>query len=190
MQYETVHVRVDDATITAGDPWKVIDPVWWMANIYDGPDDYEMSLLQFSRSQRLVFALIWYQAEVNNGGHHQFYSNSTGIVWKDALEAFHCLDLPEFASILEQSASRFGGSPSLDHDERNQQLATFKPNFSDLDDRFYAAEKKTCLEDRVLTLMRARPGNFYFDGTLRRAVIGGSVGSSIIVGVRVSEQLP
>jgi hypothetical protein len=173
MRYETVHVCVDDGTIAAGDPWAVIEPVWWSANIYDGPAKYELSLLQFSRSQRLVFAVFWYRSEVNNGGHHQFYSNSTGIVWKDALEAFRALDAPEFASILAESAARLGGSPSLDHHERGEQLDTFGPDFSDLDDRFYEAENKVNLDDRVIRFIRARPSEFYFEGKIRRAVLPG-----------------
>jgi hypothetical protein len=173
MRYETVHVCIDDDTIAVGDPWVVIEPVWWSANIYDGPEQYELSLLQFSRSQRLVFAVFWYRSEVNNGGHDQFYFNSTGIVWKDALEAFRSLDAPEFASILSESAARLGGSPSLDRDERGEQLDTLAPDFNDLDDRFYEAEKKLNLDDRIISFIRARASDFYFAGKIRRAVLPG-----------------
>lgn len=78
MRYEKTHVRIDDATIAAGDPGAIIRPVWFTANIYDGPVEYERSLQPFSSSQRYIFALYWYIAEVRNGGHDQFYSNSTG----------------------------------------------------------------------------------------------------------------
>src|SRR5262249_58310390 len=121
MRYETVHVSVDDTTISANDLWAVMHPVWWSANIYNGPEEDERSLRQFSGPQRQVFAVLWYRAEVNNGGHHQFYQNSTGIVWKDALEAFRALELSEFGSILQQSAQRLGGSPALDRAERDEQ---------------------------------------------------------------------
>jgi hypothetical protein len=173
MRCETVHVCVDDGTIAAGDSWAVIEPVWWSANIYDGPEEYEISLLQFSRSQRLVFALNWYCSEVNNGGHHQFYSNSTGIVWHDALEAFRSLDAPEFANILAESAERLGGSPALDCQDRSEQMETFAPDFSDLDDRFYAAAKKVDLDERIISFIRARPADFYFEGKIRRVVLPG-----------------
>jgi hypothetical protein len=173
MRYETVHVCVDDSTIAAGDPWAVIEPVWWSANIYDGPDEYERSLIQFSRSQRLVFAVQWYRSEVKNGGHDQFYSNSTGIVWKDALEALRAFGASEFVSILELSAERLGGSPSLDRQERIEQLDTLAPNFNDLDDLFYDAEEKVDLDDRIIRFIRARPSDFYFEGKIRRAVLPG-----------------
>src|SRR5437868_6639102 len=141
VRYETVQVIVDDAVIADRDIWKIVHPVWWKANIYDGPDEYERSLRPFSQSQRFVFAILWYQTEVNNGGHQQFYDNSTGIVWADALDAFRKLDLLEFAKIVEQSASRLGGSPSLDRLERSKQMLTFYPEFRDLDDLFYDEEK-------------------------------------------------
>ena len=78
-------VLIDDAVIDGSNPMAAIDPLWWLANIYDGPDEYERSLQPFATPQRLVFAMCWYDAEVCNGGHDQFYSNSTGIVWRDAL---------------------------------------------------------------------------------------------------------
>jgi hypothetical protein len=130
MRYETVRVTVDSNSITEGDPWKAIQPVWWSANIYDGPDEYDHSFRQFSRSQRFVFAVLWYQSQVNNGGHKQFYSNSTGIVWKDALAAFEALGAPEYANILQQSAERLGGVPSLERHERKLQLEEFEPHFT------------------------------------------------------------
>lgn len=171
MQYETVEIRIDESTIAADDQWKIIEPVWWSANIYEGPDQYEQSLLPFSRPQRFVFAVTWYRAEVNNGGHLQFYSNSTGIVWKDALEAFWTLDLPEHAMILAESAERLGGSPSLDRDTREEQLEDIDPDFDDLDDRFYAAEKKGELDTQILSFIRAHRSDFYFQGTIRRGLM-------------------
>lgn len=106
MKYESVRIRVDQEVLLGDDTFAVIEPVWWKANIYDGPDAYEASLAPFTRYQRLLFAILWYQAEVNNGGHDQFYFNSTGIVWRDALAGFELLHLDAFASVLRESAQR------------------------------------------------------------------------------------
>jgi hypothetical protein len=173
MRYETVRVRVDDGTIATGDPSAVVQPVWWSANIYDGPDEYERSLQRFSRSQRFIFAVLWYRAEVNNGGHSQFYSNSTGIVWRDALEALQALEAPEFVSILQRSAELLGGSPALDRRERCEQLDACAPDFSELDDQFYDAQERVDLDARMAGFIRARPSDFYFEGNIRRAVLPG-----------------
>ncbi len=79
---------------------------------------YERSLAGFSGPQRLVFAIHWYRAEVNNGGHVQFYSNSTGIVWRDALAGFEAMGLSDYAAVVRDSARLLGGDPPLDREKR------------------------------------------------------------------------
>ena len=173
IQTERVVLQVNEATLAGDDSFAVIEPVWWTANIYDSLEDYEASLKPFSHSQRLLFALHWYLAEVNNGGHDQFYSNSTGIVWPDALEAFRLLDVPEGAEILQQSASRIGGSPSRERDPRQRQMEEHSPDFEDLDNRFYEFQERIDINARMLDFARAHPDEFHFDGTVERPVPSG-----------------
>jgi hypothetical protein len=161
-------LRVDDATIQSGTPMEVINPVWWTANIYDGPVAYEESIKSFSPAQRFVHAMLWYRAEVNNGGHQQFYGNSTGIVWRDALEGFEAAAMPEVAAIVRESASRVGGSPSLVREERQKELETKAPNFDDLDDKYYECEKRLDVESTIMEYIRTRPQDFYFTGRVRK----------------------
>jgi len=174
---EKVHVEVDDATIAGDDPHAVIHPVWWRADIYDGPGMYDHSLREFSRPQRHVFAVLWYIAEVNNGGHHQVYSNSTGIVWRDAMEGFEAIGVPRAAKIVAVSADRLGGSPSQDREERYDQMEAFEPDFEDLDDAFYQLQKKVNLDEQMMSFIRSRPESFYFSGTIETVALprrGGS----------------
>lgn len=160
-----VRVVVDDDFIAAAhDVMTVIDPVWWLANFYEDHGNYEASLAQFSRLQRFVWAMLWYNAEICNGGHSQFYSNSTGMVWQDALLGFEVVPICEAYDILSESVRRLGGSPSLDRDERNEQLDDMKPNFDDLDDRYYALIKEQSLEDTLLAFVKRRPRDFNFYG--------------------------
>ena len=173
MRREPVHVHVDDATIVAGDPGAIIHPVWWLANIYDGPVAYEMSLEPFSRPQRLVFAVRWYLREMNNGGHRQFYSNSTGIVWSDALAGLNELGILRGANILRISAERMGGTPSLDRAERNEQMDLHKPDFEDLDEAFWELQKKVNFDECLMTYIRAQPTAFYFSGKVTRVLLPG-----------------
>ena len=85
MEMAKQRVIVDDAVIESGEIQEIIDPLWWSVSIYDGEEQYQRDLEGFTAPQRYLFALQWYLAEVNNGGHDQFYSNSTGIVWEDAM---------------------------------------------------------------------------------------------------------
>jgi len=168
---ETVQVVVDDAAIAADDLRVIIEPVWWLANIYDGPGLYEQSLKPFSQSQRFVFAIRWYVAEVCNGGHKQFYSNSTGIVWRDALAGFQAIDLPRGAQIVSLSAERMGGSPSLEREDRQEQLDALRPDFEDCDEALFALKKQIDIDAKMMDFIRARPQDFFFSGTITKVVL-------------------
>jgi hypothetical protein len=168
---ERVHVVVDDATISAGNPSEVIHPVRWVSTIYDGPCMYEQSLRPFTRPQRLVRAMLLYVYEVNNGGHEQFFSNSSGIVWRDALEGFEAIGLSRGAEILRVAAERLGGSPSLDRSERQEQIERFQPEFEDLDEAFGALAAKNDINEQIMKYVRSRPADFYFSGMVERVVL-------------------
>ena len=160
----TVHIRIDDEVIDGGNPWKVIEPVWWTVDIYDGEAEYESSLAAFSKEQRYLLAVNWYMAEVSNGGHEQFYDNSTGIVWKDALAGFRDLGVNEAAEIVEESAIRLGGDPSLDREARWEQLDAYQPTFDDLDDRFYDLDERINLDAVMQAYIMQHREAFYYEG--------------------------
>jgi hypothetical protein len=168
---ERVAIEVNETVLAGNDWFAVIEPVWWTANIYDSLAEYESSLKPFSHSQRVLSALHWYIAEVNNGGHEQFYFNSTGIVWPDALEAFRLIGVPEGAEIIQQSADRFADSPSRERDARQRQMEEKSPDFEDLDARFYSLQERVDLNARMLEFARAHPAEFRFTGTVERPVL-------------------
>ncbi len=161
------HIRIDEARIAAiDDVMDLIEPVWWTVTIYDGPAAYEESLAPFTRAQRLVNAIQWYRAEVDNGGHGQFYGNSTGIVWRDVLAGFELLGLEEFADNLRASADLLGGDPPLDRREREALLDQLKPDFGEITQRFWELEAQTDLDTVILDYARAHPEEFLFDGVI------------------------
>jgi hypothetical protein len=157
---------VDDAVIDSGDPWSVIEPLWWEGDIYGTHATYLTSLEGFTDPQRFVYALIWYQSEVNNGGHGQFFDNSTGIVWEDALRGAELIGSPETSEILKEAVKRLGGKPSFDREQRREQLEKNEPDFDDLDDRFYAHERSR--EQAMIDFISANRAEFYFEGEVSR----------------------
>lgn len=159
------HVVIDEKTILTASSWEIIDPVWWAGNTEDGPEAYEASLRPFSAAQRHVFAMAWYETEVNNGGHQQFYDNSAGIVWREALAGFDAASIPEVAALIEESARRLGGNPSLIQEERWKAMDQLQPDFEDLDKALYTL---TDVEERVTRYIRRRPYDFVFDGMVRK----------------------
>lgn len=156
------NVVIDDAFVASHRISEIIDPVWWSSNIYNDVAAYDLCLQRFSRGQRLMFALTWYETEVNNGGHNQFFVNSTGIVWPDALAALEAIGATENADILKEANKRMGGSPPRDRDARVQQLEKLNPKFDDLDDRFSKSEDD--LEAKTLAYVRAHPAEFHYSG--------------------------
>ena len=166
MERVLVHVRIDEDFIASHDAFEILDPVWWRGNIYGTHAEYEESLADFSRPQRLFLAMEWYRAEVGNGGHHQFYSNSTGIVWRDALEGFELLALGELAAVLSESAERMR-VPSFDRDARQDFLDSEEPDFDDLDTRLYDLDDGR-LDEAMLRYARAHPTEFVFEGVVEK----------------------
>lgn len=106
----------------------------------------------------------WYVAEVENGGHDQFFFNSTGIVWKLALEGLRAMDCGKAAEILEKAAKRIGGNPSLDREQRCDEMEKYDADFADLDSEFYECDE--LLYGKTADYIRANRKAFYFDGTI------------------------
>ncbi len=171
MESGYAHVLIDASFIASHGALDVLDPVYWSVDIYGGTRAYEASLAPFSEPQRFANGVFWYQAEVNNGGHDQFYWNSTGIVWREALAGLEMLGLTEFATVLRASAQRLGGEPPRDREARQAVLDGLEPRFDDLDERFYALEKARDLADCLTDWMRAHPDAFAFEGVVRKPIL-------------------
>lgn len=159
-QIRVADMLIDDTVIESDKYWSVIDPVTHSANTEEGRDAYDASLARFSRPQRLVHAVFWYLTETRNGGHTQFFRNSWGTVWEDALAGFREIGASQSALILSGAALRVGGFPPLDWHRRQNLLRTLNPKFSDLDDRFQANDPVPALRDYIL----ANRDAFYFRG--------------------------
>ena len=168
MAAKKVTYQIDAKFISAHDSYEIIEPVWWSVSICDGLEQYTKDLSAFSKEQRLVLACHWYMAEVNNGGHDQFYSNGTGIVWQDALEGFSAIGQPKIAKLISESVKKMGGSPSFDQEERQDVMERIQPDFDDLDRKFYDM-KSDPIEGALMKYINARPQAFYFSGVVKQS---------------------
>jgi hypothetical protein len=170
------HVIIDDAYIDQliknnEDPLKIINPLQWQVSIYDGEERYINDLSKFSVAQKYLFAIDWYIIELNNGGHHQFYANSTGIVYQDALDGFKVLKLNEFYDILQESIMKFKTVPSKDRISRQEQLRGLSTkDFYDLDKKFYTILNPE-MNKNMLDYINNNRSSFYFDGIIKRKVL-------------------
>ncbi|MCQ4314419.1 DMP19 family protein [Pseudomonas stutzeri] len=126
--------------------WNLVDPIWETVSIYDGPDVFLQQYAASPEASRVLFSAQWCQSEICNGGFEQFFSNSTGVLAPEGVEAFRKIGMPQTADLIQQAMSVFGASYPRDRDAREDALeaawdATGEEDggpFGDLDESFFA----------------------------------------------------
>jgi hypothetical protein len=89
-----------------------------------------------------VFICVWQlEAEINNGGFAQYYTNSAGDLATDAPAALEAIGAVRTARIVRAANAVFPGGPSPDRDVREDAFDGLADGvFEELDDRFLAYE--------------------------------------------------
>lgn len=141
----------------------LIDPFWCSVNIYDGLEKYNKDLSELTIAQRRFLALLWYDSEVRNGGHDQFFFNSTGIVWKDALEGMRMIGDDADADNFQKAIDLFGSSVPFDREERIQSLDKIGEidAFEEIDEIYYDGEGFYKL---MVKYIKEHPSEFVVNG--------------------------
>jgi hypothetical protein len=104
-----------------------------------------------SRLQRDALCVMNFQAELNNGGMHQYLLNSSGDFAKETPQVFRRIAADEAARILDEANALFGpaGAPT-DRETRTAALLAFP---KDAEDRLHALSYEFYdAEDRGLSL--------------------------------------
>lgn len=158
------YLKIDDKIIDSKDPMAIIKPVWLSVDIYSSKEEYERGLESFSFHQRSIFAIMWFISEVFNGGFYQFYTNSTGIVWEDAMDGFELIGIPEAQKIIKESSERFNPQPSFDRIKREDYLVATDIEFEDLDNRIYSLDEQINLTEKIADYIYNDRMPFYFEG--------------------------
>jgi hypothetical protein len=119
--------------------------VWDAISIYHAPDIFLTQFNSAPVAARSLFAAHWCQSEVRNGGLHQFFSNSTGILAPEAIAAYQMIGMPKLASVIEAAARWFGSDYPRRREIRQELLDSCETEhpegwnpFSRLDDEFFA----------------------------------------------------
>ena len=125
--------------------WSLVEPIWETVSIYDGADAFLEQYSASSEKSRILFAAHWCQSEINNGGFEQFFSNSTGVLAPEGVQAFRTIGMPQTAALIEQAMAVFGPAYLRDRDEREDALEAIweaagddeAEPFGNLDDLFF-----------------------------------------------------
>jgi hypothetical protein len=124
--------------------WQLLDPIWDKVSFYDRPEPFLRDFAELPTAVGHLFAAHWCQSEVCNGGFHQFFTNSTGVLAPEALAGFKAIGATEWASLLEEAMRFFGAPYPREREVREERLSKvpgkereqWDPFFA-LDDRFY-----------------------------------------------------
>ena len=110
-------------------------------NFYDGRDAWLESIASVPREAVLLFSVHWLHLEVHNGGFWQYFFNSTGTSYPEAIEGFRAIGLPGVASIIERAASKLSDPYPFNTDRRREIVGDprNRMDFNDLDMEFYDA---------------------------------------------------
>lgn len=111
--------------------WRFVEPIWDSINIYDGGMVFIEQFSNVTEKQKVLFAAHWAQSEILNGGLSQFFSNSTGILAPEAVEAFLKLGMPKCALAMENAMSFFGETYPRDREARENKLEEFFDKFGE-----------------------------------------------------------
>lgn len=126
--------------------WSTIEPYWnELGDSWNrGVEEFLSRMNRAPIKVRHLYAAHWCESEVCNGGFHQFFHNSTGILAPNAAEGFAAVGAGELSSIVTEAMRFFGPEYPRDRHRRLELLP--KPDARDrdrgdpfvaLDDRFY-----------------------------------------------------
>lgn len=133
------------ANMSAGELyWSVVDKVWDDISIYDGPQVFLEQFNSAPEASRTLFAAHWCQSEVRNGGLHQFFGNSTGVLAPEAVLAFRAICMPRLAAIVAEAMKWFGPEYPRMRSVRESGLDAYEADYPDewnpfeeLDNQFF-----------------------------------------------------
>jgi hypothetical protein len=146
--------------------WRLIEPYWEAVSIYRGPVAFLDAFERLPPAARHLFAVWWCDAEVCNGGFHQFFSNPTGVLAPEALDGFRAVGLRECAEIAEAAISKLGEPYPRDQEARDAALRSVElpgekreawDPFYNLDERYYAAKKRENFYGKLNDFAGAKP---------------------------------
>lgn len=152
--------------------WDILDPIYWNIDIYSSYEDYLNSAGAFTLEQRYLNAISWYFMEVNNGGHFQFFDNSTGIVWEDALNGLKEFGMEELADNFKKVVDLFGGNIPFDRELRWEAMDKMSEDFEELLDKADSVVYDLYDYDYTFEMkyIKEHPDKFIFEGYYNKIV--------------------
>ena len=109
-------------------------------NFYEGREKWIESTANAPREAVILYSLHWLHLEVYNGGFWQYFFNSTGTSFPEAVEGFRAIGMPEVALVVENAAAKLGESYPFNVDRRREIVGDpqNRMDFHEFETDFYA----------------------------------------------------
>jgi hypothetical protein len=128
--------------------------------------DIRVFLQSVSPGMWMVYITRCVEAEVNNGGFHQFFYNSSGKLAQDSIACYELLNSPAYADLMRRAIACLEQEAEMQAEiRREKSIETFfgsykKTNLGNLDKEFYAMEKTSPLQLLRVRYIREHPQEF------------------------------
>src|SRR5437899_2694015 len=118
--------------------WDHIKQAYKAVSIYDGADVFLREFRRLPVHIGDLLATHWTLSEISNGGLHQFFFNSTGVLAPEAAQAFDRMGLVEVAASLRSAMAGFGETYPREVEQREPFLAQHGPEvFESFEEKLY-----------------------------------------------------
>ncbi|WP_231596013.1 DMP19 family protein [Sphingobacterium endophyticum] len=132
------------------------------------PADYEKeyeSVMSLNKSQQAIYMIWALEAEVNNGGYNQFYSNSSGQFYKHLPNALELVGANKFAELTIRANETFEKEYSLITQHQDGTIEGFSKSYDDnplnkFDDEFSELYKTENLQQIQVDYIRKNKKEF------------------------------
>ena len=124
--------------------WATVEPLWDAVSIYDGEKVFLRDFEAAEPIGRTLFVAHWCQTAVRNGGFHQFFSNSTGVLATEAVDSFREIGMPKVSALVNAAVGWFSKPCARARTTRQRALANHRKEhptdlspFERLDEEFF-----------------------------------------------------
>lgn len=110
--------------------------------------------------------------EVNNGGHNQFFFNSSGTVYQEALEALKLIGCKDAHALLQAVVDSWPHTPSLHTQKRRETMLPPEQDYQPAEWSKWDAEAlrfynlKGGIYKAAIYYLNTHRSEFYFDGVV------------------------
>jgi hypothetical protein len=132
------------------------------------PKDYKREyafIMQWTKPKQSIYLIWLLEAEVNNGGYNQFYSNSSGQFYKILPEALNFIGAIKFAELMEKANKIYEQEHAKIIQHQDGTVEGFSKSYDNnplnkFDDEFYELYKSEDLEKLQVEYVRKHKHEF------------------------------